>query len=137
MKAKKNCRKNLIVGIIGVVLLLAILATILWIFVFDKTLRISQYKSECGCEHWSYDMSVEGILAETKCNYGTNRTYWCFEAVSSGEVTLYWEFFDHEGYSAPEKAYSVTYRVDNTGNISCIGSENEPEKIELFYNWYK
>ena len=137
MEEKKKFKKRLITRIILISLPVAIVVGILWFFVFDKTLRISQYRSECGCEHWSYKMSEEGILAESNHDYGFAREYWSFEALSSGEVTLYWNFYDHEGGPILEKEFSVTYLVDEDGNISCIASENEPDKIEFFYNWYK
>ena len=82
-------------------------------------------------------MSEEGILTESDHDYGFSREYWSFAALSSGEVTLYWNFYNDEGGPIAGKEFSVTYLVDENGNISCIDSENEPEKIKFFYNWYK
>lgn len=140
MKEKKKPKKKQIVILLMLMpFIIAVVALIIYLCDTDKTIRISQYRSECGCEHWSYKMSTEGIFTETRHSYGafSNREYWSFESLSSGEVTLYWNFYDHEGGPILEKEFSVTYLVDEDGNISCIASENEPDKIEFLYNWYK
>lgn len=87
-----------------------------------------------GNSHWDYELSNSNILMMTESeryfNIGCTYHYWVFEPIESGEVTIY--FQDKcMAQIVEEYSFSITYYIDEDGNIEEISSNNKPEMTNI------
>lgn len=86
-----------------------------------------------GNSNWDYEFS-NNILKVTEDSYYLNvfhsYEYWVFEPIGSGEVTIY--FQDKcMAQIVEEYSFSITYYIDEEGNIEEVSSDNKPEMTNI------
>ena len=100
----------------------------------SKALTFYLPRSRSFASMWNYTMSEEGIIEQSaqrsydflSCKYD----YFEFEPVQSGEVTIYF-IARYETEVVEENCFSITYYVDENGNVTEVSNENKPGKINF------
>ena len=137
MRKKKIVRTILIIVLIFVLLLIGVLQVI-YILIQEaeesKALTFYLPRSSSFASNWNYQMSDQGIIKETASEtfallHG-EYDYFEFEAEQSGEVTIYF-IAQYETQVVEEDCFSITYYVNENGNITEVSGENKPEKINF------
>ncbi len=84
--------------------------------------------------HWDYEFSNNSVLKVTEDSRYMNifhiYEYWVFEPIESGEVTIFFNYKEH-GWVVEEYSFSITYYIDEDGNIEEISSDNKPEMTNI------
>jgi len=137
MKKKKIIVCVLIIVLIPIVLLISISQAV---YMSTKNAEESKaltfYLPESGsyASNWNYTMSEEGIIEEIARRYYDflfcDYDYFEFEPKQSGEVTVYF-IAQYETQVVEEDCFSITYYVDENGNITEVSSDNKPGKINF------
>ncbi|MBQ7765453.1 MAG: hypothetical protein IJ397_01265 [Lachnospiraceae bacterium] len=135
---KKKRKKIISVGIV----LLVILVVLLIIYAMTKRIEESKcitfYLLEGGSfsSGWTYELTTDNVLVEVDkeiydCFYD-RYDYWEFQPIvgTSGEVTIHF-IARYELLTVEEDCFSITYYVDENGNITEISSENKPDKVNF------
>ena len=87
-----------------------------------------------GNSHWDYELSNSSILKVTEDKRYMNieyiYNYWVFEPIGSGEVTIF--FYDKKfGEIIEEHSFSITYYIEEDGNIEEVSGNNKPEMTNI------
>lgn len=138
---KKKRKKIIIVLlIILVVLLLLVIGGALAIYTSiqkteeNKDLTFYLPRSSSYASNWNYEISDKSIIKETASeifdSWYYKYDYLEFETEQSGEVTIYF-IAQYETQVVEENCFSITYYVDENGNITEISSENKPDKVNF------
>ena len=100
----------------------------------SKGLTFYLPRSTSFASNWNYEISDKSIIKETASeifdSWYYKYDYLEFETEQSGEVTIYF-IAQYETQVVEENCFSITYYVDENGNITEISSENKPDKVNF------
>lgn len=137
MKKKKTAMRIIIV--IVFCLITVILTVYAIIKCTEEKKGLTFYLLEEGrfASGWMYELSNDNVLEEVDmdvydCFYD-RYNYWEFrpKAGASGEVTIYF-IAQCKTVIVEEDCFSITYYVDENGNVTEISSENKPDKVNYY-----
>ena len=101
------------------------------------TLRQEQTANSSSGSYWEYELSTEGVLAESEY-YETRflgpgyTQHWEFEVVGEGNVTIFWKQYNSGRDFDSKHSYYVTYKVENhemlfIGERACEPAETDTD----------
>ena len=132
-----KCKKIVIIISLVLLLLAGVLITVYIVTKKHEDNNSIEFYLPCSASYasnWDYDISNTGIIKEADRDcYGyilMDYDYFKFEAKQSGEVTIYF-IARYETEVVEENCFSITYYVDENGNVTEVSSENKPGKINF------
>ena len=136
MKKKKNAMKVIIILVLCLVAIVLIACVVTKIIEMNKGLTFYLLDGGSFSSSWTYELTTDNVLVEVDqeiydCFYD-RYDYWEFRPIAgvSGEVTIHF-IARYQLLTVEEDCFSITYYVDETGNITEISSENKPDKVNF------